>query len=523
MRPGSNNRIRNRWVPVLTMALIALAACGGADASTATSAPDTSATSAPTTTATDPVTLRMGVTGGTFDAQAPELIDAVDRLSSSRLQIMHADEWDITGTDKEAEQKIIRAVASGDLDLGLVGTRALSDMGITDFEALIAPMLIDSYPLERAVLDSDIPSRMLPAVDQLGVTGLAVIGGGLRYPAGVDAPYLGPETYQGANFHVFSSQVGLATVAALGATPTNVIPEERDVGLADGTINGFENSMSFLAGKPAFARHVAINVPLWPATGILVASPETLAGLDQQHTEWLMGAVAEVEARSLEYQTPDQVSVETICDQGGAVYHATEEDLQALRAAVETVYDQLDSYPTTSTFISQIVDLKSSIESSPIPIPEGCGGSGSAEARLPDGNYQTEVLGIEDIVAALEARGIDQEVIDQITGSDLADLSYTITYKFEGNTFVQTESDGSREEVGSSGTYRIVDDTHLEFNEPCCGKSLLLFSLDGDTLTLHVEVPDEDVQNFCREAPFDCVGFIRVVEAAPFVRVNEAP
>lgn len=256
MRSKSRYQVVRSWVPVIIGVLIALAACSGTDASTASNAPSREGSA-------EAVTLRMGVTGGTFDAQAPHLIDSVARLSSGRMRILHADEWDITGADKEAEQKIVEAVAAGELDLGLVGTRSLSAMGITQFEALIAPMLIDSYPLERAVLDSAIPTRMLPALDELGVTGLAVIGGGMRYPSGVDAPFLGPETYSGTTFHVFNSQIGTATIAALGATPTDAIPDERDVGLSDGSINGFENSMSFLAGKPAFARHVTINVAFW--------------------------------------------------------------------------------------------------------------------------------------------------------------------------------------------------------------------------------------------------------------------
>ena len=200
---------------LLSIAMVVLAACGGA-------APSTSEPPASAGASTlDTVTLSIAATGGTFDAQAPHLIDAISRLSSGRLQIEHADRWDITGSDQEAEQKIMQAVTAGNLDVGLVGARSLSALGVTDFEALIAPMLIDSYELQRAVLDSDIPARMLPSLEELGVTGLAVIGNALRFPSGVDAPFLGPDTYAGTTFHVFSSEVATATIAALGATATD--------------------------------------------------------------------------------------------------------------------------------------------------------------------------------------------------------------------------------------------------------------------------------------------------------------
>jgi TRAP-type C4-dicarboxylate transport system substrate-binding protein len=464
----------------------------------------------------------MGVTGGTFDAQAPYLIDAISRLSSGRLRIEHADGWDITGSDKEAEQKIIEAVAAGDLDLGLVGTRSLSALEVTDFEALIAPMLIDSYELERVVLDSDIPARMLPSLKGLGVTGLAVIGSALRYPSGVDAPFLGPDTYAGTTVHVFSSQVGTATIAALGATASDATPDDRDVGLANRSINGFENSMAFLAGKPAEARHVTINVPFWPATGILVASPAALNMLDEQQMAWLSDAVADTEAQALDLLGDDQDSVQSVCDQGGAVHQASASDLEALRAAVQPVYDQLASDPTTSAYLDEIVELKRTIEGQALVIPDGCGEAAvGSDERLPDGSYRTALLTMDDLAAALAARGMDQDTIDTVV-SGMPDDPYTITYTFQAGSFVQLQDVSGREDVGSSGTYRVIDDSHLELNEPCCGTSVFRFSLDGDALTLRVDIPDEDVQAFCRAEPVDCGGFVRVVEAGQFTRVGDS-
>ncbi len=46
-------------------------------------------------------------------------------------------------------------------------------------------MLIDSYALQSAVIASDITGRMLGGLSVIGVTGLAVVGGGLRKPIAV--------------------------------------------------------------------------------------------------------------------------------------------------------------------------------------------------------------------------------------------------------------------------------------------------------------------------------------------------
>jgi TRAP-type C4-dicarboxylate transport system substrate-binding protein len=519
---GCDPRPRRAAVIIASLGITLLAACGGSSnaADEVTQSIDANSPSA-TQTSIAGVSLTMGVTGGTFDAQAPYLIDAVTRLSSGQLRIVQPDEWDLTGTHQDMEREIIEAVAAGDLDLGLVGTRSLTALGVVDFDALIAPMLIDSYRLERAVLDSDIPTRMLTSLDQLGVHGLAVIGGGLRFPAGVEGPFLGPDTYSETTFHVYSNETGAASIAALGATPTDVEPEGRDVGLADGSIDGFENSMSFLAGKPAFARHVTINVALWPATGVLVVSPATLATLDDQQLEWLTSGAADTATRALDVLDPDQDSLQSICDQGGTLHLASEADLAALDAALQPVYRQLATDAATATFIDEISDLERTVEAQVLTVPEGCGErDGGSDPRLPDGTYRTDVLTVDDIVAALRARGVEQDLIDVAT-APFVDQAYTITVEFEAGSYVQLESRDGKDEVGSSGTYRIVDATHAEFDEPCCGTTPIRFSLDGDTLQIRADFPDEDVQAFCGEEPIECGGAIAVFEAGPFTRVSD--
>jgi hypothetical protein len=63
-------------------------------------------------------------------------------------------------------------------------------MGVTSFQALQAPMLIDSYSLERAVIASSIPGQMLQGLNKVGVHGLGVVADGLRKPAAVKHPRL---------------------------------------------------------------------------------------------------------------------------------------------------------------------------------------------------------------------------------------------------------------------------------------------------------------------------------------------
>ena len=97
------------------------------------------------------------------------------------------------------------AVAAGEFDLAWVGARVFDTLGVNSFRALTAPMLIDSYPLQQAVIASDIPGEMLAELDQLDVTGIALLADGLRKPIAVDQPLLSPADFDGLTFTALRS------------------------------------------------------------------------------------------------------------------------------------------------------------------------------------------------------------------------------------------------------------------------------------------------------------------------------
>ena len=426
----------------------------------------------------------------------------------------------MTATLQDVEIATVEAVASGALDLGWIGARAFTAMGVTDFDALTTPMLIDSYPLQSAILESDIPARMLPGVEEPGIHGLAVMGGGLRVPSGVNEPFLGVDTYSDTTFHAFRSDIGVATITALGAIHTDVVPEERDTGLSDGSIDGYENTVPFHAIRPALSRHVTANVVLWPAFGVLVASPETLAQLGDQQNGWLLAAAAETAASSVDLISDDSESRQEICDLGGSVYEASEPDIASLREALQPVYDQLMNDSDTAKFIAEVDEIQESIGTEPVAIPEGCADgatAGESDPRLPDGTYTTEELTAEDAVAALRARGVEiEEQMSDAIDSQIGDQTYMVSYVFDGGEFVQRMSkDGGPAEVGSSGTYEVLDDTTLELFETCCGTSPIEFSFDGQALDLRLGFEDDEVQAVCDEQPLDCFGIV-VIESGTF-------
>ena len=91
--------------------------------------------------------------------------------------------WNAAGDtgDDDWDQKVARMVVAGELDMGLIPTRAWDTEGVTSLRALNAPFLITSDELAAQVASSELAGTMLAGLDTVGVTGLALLPEGLRH------------------------------------------------------------------------------------------------------------------------------------------------------------------------------------------------------------------------------------------------------------------------------------------------------------------------------------------------------
>src|SRR6266536_642979 len=316
-----------------------------------------------------PVVLRMASTLG-LDAIPPvaDFIRRVNALSGGALQIKVINQWGDWAPDAEAQ--VVRAAAAGTVDLGWAGSRVFDTIGVRDFRALSAPMLIDSYPLENAVLRSAMPGRMLAGLAGVHVTGLGV-------PISARRPLLAPADWRGVSFGTLRSQVQEETIRALGATPVVAFGPVRSRALGSGQIRGFELDLSRyvrLAGLATGAPYVAANVALWPEFDVLIASPRRLASLTAQQRTWLRQAAGGATRDSVGLAASgNAANIGRACAMGARFVTATPADLAALRRSLSAVYQHLETDPQTRAFIQQIQRLKNPTPAGPAPrIPAGC-------------------------------------------------------------------------------------------------------------------------------------------------------
>ena len=341
----------------------------------------------------EPVVLQMANAYGDPGELAPPVqyfIKRVEQLSGGQIRIKRLDQYGnfANGT----ERKVVHDTASGKVDLGWVGTRVFDTMGLTSMQALTAPMLIDSYALEDAVISSGLTAKMLPSLDDLGVVGLGILADGLRKPMGVHRPIVDVQDWRGIGFSTFPSQEQADAIRALGATPHQLFVKSRDVAAADGTIQGFEMGMLVARGKSLYG---TVNVNLWPQMDVLIANPESLRSLSEQQRGWLHDAARDAANRSADLSDTDAQSLREECQSGSRFTTASPADLVALRQRFDPVYAQLQKNPDTKAFIAQIQDVKTSTPSDPaLVIPPSCTGRPPSKAASVSGTTPAYLSGV---------------------------------------------------------------------------------------------------------------------------------
>jgi TRAP-type C4-dicarboxylate transport system substrate-binding protein len=436
-----------------------------------------------------PVVLRMASRDSdpTFDLAAALFVRRVTQISSGKLRIDVVPGWGHEQPD--VEQQIVRAVAAGKVDLGAVGTRVFDTLGVSSLQALTAPMLIDSYPLERAVIASRIPGQMLRGLGKVGVGGLAILGEGLRKPVATRRPLLGPSDWHGITFAAYRSQAAAASIRALGARPSDVIADALDAALLAHRIEAAENDLLIYQSNARQYRapYVTANVNLWPRTEVLIANPGRLATLTSTQQRWLRRAAAEAAARSTSLFTHDSQVARALCKSGARFANASRAQLVALRKALRPVYTTLEQDPETKSFIDQIEQIKRSTPTHALAIPAGCDVRAKASTSSAKGNPKV-------LNGVYRVEWSAKELIDAGAGRTYVDANFGFLDGHDGVVTLRVQNGRFTVEANGApwspcpGTYTVTGTTvTLAFQPPNCeGRIIANWLLRNDGLRLRV-------------------------------------
>jgi TRAP-type transport system periplasmic protein len=367
-------------------------------------------------------TLRLAsadLAGIEHDPAVSFFVDRVAKLSNGRLRIAVDERW-----APGHERQLLLDVARGDADLGWSHTSSFEELGVRSFDALDAPMLVDGYGIERAVMQSPLAREMLRGTRSVGLHGLALLSGPLSRMVGVGQAMRKPVDLHHLGFGVHGVITGKTRIRqptaalaahALHAFRVPMFHDFVDALYADpgGGAAAFEDDLDAVffdrygSGCPsdspdcgALDPWVTANVVLWPRTGVLVANPRRLQALPTDERAWIEKAASQAADLSTTLgHREEQRVVPELCAAGVRFATTSRRDRAALRRALRGVYAQLERSPRTRSAIRRIERLRrTTAVDAALALPAGCSRPGRPSRRargvrstIPDGVYRARI------------------------------------------------------------------------------------------------------------------------------------
>ncbi len=372
----------------------------------------------------------------------PAFIEAVKRLSGGSIRIEQEHGWNADEPIEDVEERTIEDVRTGEADLAAIPARAWDLAGATSFQALGAPFLVDSYALQGRVLASPLAERMLAGLEPLGLVGVSLLPGGLRYPLGFSRELAGPADYAGATIGIRPSGIAEATFAALGARSKVFVP---------GEIEGLDGAEldPITIGTVRYdraARALTGNVVLWPRAMTIAMNAERFAALTPEQQDILRRAGREVvEPHLARLQQEGAATMASLCS-GLNVVSASAGELAALRTAVQPVYDELEQDDLTRELLEKIASMRGDVTAAVDEVEDcpGATGDGGAES------YDSELEGRWEATLSVD------EILEVDAHAAAEQIAGTTVLAFDDGEF--RALDAATGEPGAAGTYKVDGD-----------------------------------------------------------------
>lgn len=397
--------------------------------------------------------------------------DEVAKASGGTLRVEFKNNW--RHTEPQAERGIVADVQAGKVDLAWVGARVFDKVGVTSFQPLLAPLLIDNQDLQGKVFDAGIPEQMLGGLSGIGLVGVGVLPGPLRKLLSKGEPLTSREAIRSKKIGIQDSAVAEQTFAALGAT-TMALPGGAKI--AD--VDGYEQQLASIEGnhyEEQGAKNVVGNLNLWPRPLVVVAGKKVWDRLtNAQHTALTSAARSALAPALAASRAEDATAVARLCANGIALPAATSEQLADLRAAVQPVLDKIAAGPKLGAWLHRIEDLKSQHQTIDTASCTGPSPSPPPEGLLPNGIYRSlrtaaDWKGCDVFAPPSGWRSLHEIVVD---GNAIRQYNYP------------SDTPTGDRELGFAATYRVFRGKLELLEDGTTGPLVFDYTFDGKALTL---------------------------------------
>ncbi|MAY31390.1 MAG: C4-dicarboxylate ABC transporter [Rhodovulum sp.] len=240
------------------------------------------------------------------------------------------------------DDQVLEAMLQGDVQMAAPSLSKFEAF-TKQFRIFDLPFMFKNVDAVDAFQNSETGQAMKESMARRGLLGLEFWHNGMKQFS-ANKPLELPTDAAGLKFRVQTSDVLVAQMEALGASPQPMAFSEVYGALQTGVVDGQENTWSNIYGQKFFEVQDGITETNHGILDYLVVtSVDWLDSLDADVRDQLLTILKEVtETRNTESSAVNQAAKESVLEAGGVVRTLTEEQRAAWVAAMKPVWEQFE-------------------------------------------------------------------------------------------------------------------------------------------------------------------------------------
>jgi C4-dicarboxylate-binding protein DctP len=240
------------------------------------------------------------------------------------------------------DDQVLEAMLQGDVQMAAPSLSKFEAF-TKKFRIFDLPFMFKNIEAVDAFQSSETGQAMKESMARRGLLGLEFWHNGMKQFS-ANKPLELPTDAAGLKFRVQTSDVLVAQMEALGASPQPMAFSEVYGALQTGVVDGQENTWSNIYGQKFFEVQDGITETNHGILDYLVVtSVDWLDSLDADVRDQLLTILKEVtETRNTESSAVNQAAKESVLEAGGVVRTLTEEQRAAWVAAMKPVWEQFE-------------------------------------------------------------------------------------------------------------------------------------------------------------------------------------
>lgn len=238
------------------------------------------------------------------------------------------------------DNKVLEAMLQGDVQLAAPSLSKFEKF-TKQFRIFDLPFMFKDINAVEEFQASEAGQDLLDSMQRRGLQGLAYWHNGMKQMS-ANVPLLEPSDAEGLKFRVQSSDVLVAQMEALGASPQKMAFSEVYGALQQGVVDGQENTWSNIYGKKFFEVQDGVtNTDHGIIDYLVVTSVDWLDSLEPEVRDQFLTIVSEVtDTRNKESTKVNEEAKQAIIDAGGTVRELDADQRAKWVETMKPVWDQ---------------------------------------------------------------------------------------------------------------------------------------------------------------------------------------